>query len=303
MDLDQNTPYEFHKALVVGTVRDASSNVRDDLLRVIDSLDAILPTSGFVVESDSNDTTLAILEQLARDDSRVRYVSLGNVSTMIPDRIQRLRHCRNAYVDEIRNNPIYKDCDLIVVADLDGINTEINTNNFNVALNSKVKWDVLAANQRARYYDILALRHPLWSPNNWITEMEWLTPFLGSKKAKEHSMVNRMIQVPTEFPPIEVHSAFGGLALLRRWTLERCDYSEDAIGLNDEIDHVTLNRKIRQEGGHIYIHPGFVNSNWTAHSINASKLITYIKSISHFPPILIFLPLLRKLSKAFIARI
>ena len=112
-----------------------------------------------------------------------------------------------------------------------------------------------------------------------------------------------MIRIPTECPPIEVHSAFGGLALLQRWTLERCDYSEDETSPTDEIDHVTLNRKIRQEGGRVYIHPGFVNSNWTAHSINASRFITSMKSTSRLWPFVIFLPLLRKLSKAFIARI
>ena len=303
LDNDRETTYGFHRALVVGTARNASKNIKSDLLRIINSLDAILPTSGFVVESDSDDTTVAVLATLASEDSRIRFISLGNVSSKIPDRIARLRHCRNAYIQEIHENPSYRDCDLIVVADLDGINTKINTGHFELALSSTVKWDVISANQSARYYDILALRHPLWSPNNWITEKEWLTPFLGAKKAKEHSMADRMIRIPSQLPPIEVDSAFGGLSLLRRWTFERCDYSEDTLESADEIDHVTLNRKIRAEGGRIFIHPGFINSNWTAHSLNGSKFITGLKSISHLFPFRYLLPLLRKISNLIAARL
>ena len=295
LDNDPVSTYGFHRALVVGTARNASRNIKSDLLRVVNSLDAILPTSGFVVESDSDDMTVTVLAKLAKDDSRIRFISLGNVSSRIPDRIARLRFCRNAYIQEIRSNTSYKDCDLIVVADLDGINTKINTQSFELALSSTVKWDVIAANQSARYYDILALRHPLWSPNNWMTEMNWFTTFLGVKKAKEHSMANRMIRIPPQLPPIEVDSAFGGLSLLRRWTLEKCDYSEDTLDAADEIDHVTLNRKIRDQGGRIFIHPGFINSNWTAHSLNGSKFITVLKSISHLFPFRYLLPALRKL--------
>lgn len=288
---------------MVGTARNATRNIKSDLLRVVNSLDAILPTSGFIVESDSDDLTVAVLAKLAKDDSRIRFISLGNVSSRIPDRIARLRHCRNAYIQEIRDNTSYKDCDLIVVADLDGINTRINTQHFELALSSTVDWDVMAANQSARYYDILALRHPLWSPNNWMTEMDWFTTFLGAKKAKQHSMANRMIRISPLLPPIEVDSAFGGLSLLRRWTLDKCDYSEDTLEAADEIDHVTLNRKIRDQGGHIYIHPGFINSNWTAHSLNGSKFITALKSISHLFPFRFLLPLLRKLSNIVAARL
>ncbi len=294
MENEREPVYGFRRALVVGTARNASKNIVTDLLRIVNSLDAIIPTLGFVVESDSEDKTAVLLKELAFVDKRIRFISLGQVALTIPDRIARLRHCRNVYIQEIRNNELYKDCDLIVVADLDGINTKIKTKHFELALNSKVHWDVMAANQSARYYDILALRHPFWSPNNWITEMEWFTPFLGSKKAKAHSMADRMLRIPVDLPPIEVDSAFGGLSIHRRWTLENFDYSEDSLEAADEIDHVTLNRKIREAGGRIFIHPGLINSNWTAHSLNGSRSITALKSVSQLFPFRYFLPLLRR---------
>ena len=296
MEKHQERPYGFHRALVVGTVRNASSNIASDLLRIINSLDAILPTSGFVVESDSEDTTVSLLKNLSTQDSRIRFISLGQVAPHIPDRIARLRHSRNAYVREIRENPDYQDCDLIIVADLDGINTKISTKYLEHALSSEVRWDAMAANQSARYYDILALRHPLWSPNNWLMEVEWLTPFLGEKAARRHSMADRMIRIPSDLPPILVDSAFGGLCIYRRWIFDKCDYSEDIPEAADEIDHVTLHRKVRGAGGRIFIHPGLINSNWTAHSLNGSPFIRLSKSLAHTPPFRYSLPILRKIS-------
>jgi len=292
----QKRPYGFHRALVVGTARNASSNIVSDLLRIVDSLEVVIPTFGFVVESDSDDGTVNLLENLSNRDSRIRFISLGHLTPQFPDRIKRLRHCRNAYVQEIRENPDYADCDLVIVADLDGINTKINTNYLECALSSEVQWDVMAANQSARYYDILALRHPLWSPNNWLMEAEWFTPFLGEKAAKRHSMSDRMIRIPSDLPPIQVDSAFGGLCIYKRWVFDGCDYSEDVAEAADEIDHVTLHRKVREANGRVFIHPGLINSNWTAHSLNGSPFVQISKFLAHTLPFRFLLPILRKIS-------
>lgn len=292
--MDQS--YGFQQALVVGTVRNASRNAISDILRVVNSLDSILPTFAFVVESDSEDETVDLLQSLSKRDRRIRYVSLGNVAPSIPDRIARLRHCRNVYVQEIRENPNYQDCDLVIVADLDGINTKISTKYMENALNTVINWDALAANQRARYYDILALRHPLWSPNNWLSESEWFKPFLGEKGARRHSMADRMIRIPSNLAPIEVDSAFGGLCIYQRWVFEKCDYSEDVPGAIDENEHVTLNRKARDFGAKIYIHPGLINAKWTAHSLSGPPLMRLLKSISRNYPFTLLLPILRRLS-------
>lgn len=281
---------------MVGTARNAAVNVVADLLRIVNSLDAIIPTLGFVVESDSDDATVSLLDDLSKSDSRIRFISLGQLAFQIPDRIGRLRHCRNAYVREIRENPDYATCDLVIVADLDGINTKINAKCLERALSSEIQWDAMAANQSARYYDILALRHPLWSPNNWVMEAEWLAQFLGEKAARRHSMADRMIRIPSKLPPIQVDSAFGGLCIYKRWIFDECDYSEDTPEAAEEIDHVTLHRKARIAGGRVFIHPGLINSNWTAHSLNGSRFIRVTKSIAHTFPFTMILPMLRKVS-------
>jgi hypothetical protein len=200
-------------------------------------------------------------------------------------------------VREIRENPLYKSCDLVVVADLDGINTKIDFSKFQLALNSSLKWDAFSANQRGRYYDILALRHPMWSPNNWATQAEWLTPFLGARAARRHSMADRMIKIPSTLPPVAVESAFGGLCIYRKWVFDKCDYSEDTPESADEIDHVTLNRKMRANGGNIFIHPGLINSNWTEHGLNGLPFIRNSKNLAQIFPFRLLLPILRRLAR------
>lgn len=284
----------FKSALVVGTVRNASTNIVSDLMRIVNALEEILPTKAYVVESDSSDETLAKLTDLASIDSRIRFTSFGVVAITIPNRIQRIRYCRNEYVNEIRNNPLYKDVDLIIVADLDGINTMIDSSVFKLALDLELSWDALAANQSARYYDIFALRHPLWSPNDWSLEAHWLEPFLGKKIAKRHSMTDRMIHIPPTLPPIPVESAFGGLCIYRRWVFNQFDYLEEPDAPLNENEHVTIHRKIRAAGGEIYIHPGLVNSKWTAHSLGARPLIKILNSVAQVFPFSLLLPILRK---------
>ena len=284
----------FMNALVVGTVRNASLHVAADLLRIVNALEEILPTRAYVVESDSSDDTVARLSELATEDYRIRFNSLGAVENRFPNRIQRIRHCRNQYVYEIRTNPLYRDVDVVVAADLDGINTKVNTAVLTLALNFEESWDALAANQSARYYDILALRHPMWSPNDWSLEANWLEPYLGKKIAKRHSLTDRMIQIPPTMLPIPVESAFGGLCIYRRWVFDQCDYLQDPTAPFNESEHVTIHRKLRTAGGKIYIHPGLINSKWTIHSFGAIPLIKVLNSIAQVFPFNLFRPILRK---------
>jgi predicted nucleotidyltransferase len=284
----------FKSALVVGTVRDVSANLVSDLLRIVNALEEILPTYAYLVESDSSDNTVAKLDELGAKDSRIRYSSLGVIAITISDRIERIRYCRNKYVSEIRNNPLYKDVDLIIVADLDGINTKVDAAVFKLALDLELPWDALGANQSALYYDIFALRHPLWSPNDWASEVAWLEPFLGKKLAKRHSMTDKMIHIPDTFPPIPVESAFGGLCIYRRWVFDQFDYLEESVEPRLENEHVTIHRKLRAAGGQIYIHPGLINSKWTTHSLGSRPFILFLNSIAHLFPFNLLLPILRK---------
>jgi hypothetical protein len=291
-----NSKEQYGRALLVGTVRDVEKYCKNDIQRLLDAIERYIPVVCFVVESDSSDNTVKTLENLSAIDKRVRFVTLGQLEGSMPNRLERLKHCRNVYIQELRDNPEYKDCGLIVVADLDGINTTITGETVNHVMDSDLEWDVLSANQSGRYYDILALRHPYWSPNSFTHEMQWLTPFLGKKKAWKHSLGDRIFKIDPFHPPIAVDSAFGGLCFYKRWIMQECDYSNDDDNDKQDTDHVILNRKARHKGAKIFIHPGLINAKWTTHSLSTISWIRAVKSISHVFPFTLLLPLLRRLT-------
>jgi hypothetical protein len=291
---------KFREVLIVGTARNIAQHINPYMHHLMDAFSEVAPVKVLIIESDSIDSTLENLRNLEQKDSRVTIKTLGKIEPLIPDRVDRIRHCRNFAVSEIRHNAEFKYCDLIVVADLDGVNSIISRDAINLALSTQIPWDALSANQSGRYYDILALRHPLWSPNDCFTEAKWLSQFMGEYQSFNHSVLARMINIPTDGPPIAVDSAFGGLCLYKRWVFDKADYNLDENAQINECEHVTFHRKIGKLGAQIYIHPGLINAKWTSHSFIHFPGVSYLSKIFHIRLLSFFLPLLRKLKTAFI---
>ena len=230
-----------------------------------------------MVESDSNDGTIVILEKLKQKLSNFNYITLGNIENQYPDRITRLRHCRNAYVKEIRINSSYSDCNLVAVADVDGINTHLTSNNILTALSINLKWDAIFANQLGPYYDILALRHPIWNPYNCHKQIQFLSQYMPRKQAKKIAVWDKMIRIHIDESPIPVISAFGGLGIYRKWIFESHDYSVDGTEALEEIDHVTLHRKAKAQKADFYIVPSLINSHWNNHNLGSVNIVRYFR--------------------------
>jgi hypothetical protein len=202
----------------------------------------------------------------------------------MPFRTERLAFCRNIYLDEIRNNPFYSDFDYIAVADLDGVNNLLTPDGVRSCF-QKNMWDVCTANQLGNYYDIWALRHPIWSPGDCWEQFRYLNQFAKSSQdsasllyAAVHS---KMVVIPQNAEWIEVESAFGGLAIYKRETL--LDINCNYIGLNKDgievVDHASLHLGIIQNGYKIFINPRLINTDFTEHSIRfkpQAKTLLYI---------------------------
>jgi len=53
----------------------------------------------YFVESDSNDDTLKYLKLLCEEFENFAYTSLGDLKSKIPNRVSRITHCRNKYLE------------------------------------------------------------------------------------------------------------------------------------------------------------------------------------------------------------
>lgn len=257
--------------LIVGLARNCANRIEKDLDSLYAAFSEAKKVMCIVVESDSSDHTVDILENLRTKVHNFSYISFGNLRDIHPKRTQRIAYCRNQYLRLIASDKKFSSVDFVVVADLDGVNSKLSPD----AVKScwvRDDWDVCTANQAGPYYDIWALRHPLWSPNDCWEQVRFLKKMsVSSFNSIYLSVYSRMIRIDRSAPWIEVDSAFGGLAIYKKSFVVSSDY----VGLNDGEDeiceHVCFHRKIRELGGRIFINPALINAGQVEHARYAGK--------------------------------
>jgi plasmid stabilization system protein ParE len=252
---------------VVGTARNVAKSIEQEIRSIKKALDPLGNIYFHLIESDSVDSTVQVLQRLKETIPNFDFTALGELRQDIPDRIERLIFCRNAYVIKLRELIEELNIQTVAVADLDGMNTKLHTKSIEQAAKNLSDWSAICANQMGRYYDLLALRHKYWCPNNVFDEYRWLGRFMDLKHAKNLAIYNRMIRIPVNSGTIEVDSAFGGFALYRAQIFLYCDYSRQPHDSPSDIDHVILTRRIRESGGRICIDSNLINGGWNEHSL------------------------------------
>ena len=270
--MNQASGFPGHKTmaesvfLCVGLVRNGAKSIRREVERLSDALGGSKALHFLFIESDSDDGTVVELEKISGTFENLRYVSLGRLGDELPKRTARLAHCRNIYVKEIRENPIYRGIDYVVVADMDGLNTKISAEGVESCWTHD-EWDACFANPDGPYYDIWALRHPDWSPNDCWAQYDFLNKYSKRRERNLFASVHaRMITIPKNADWIEVNSAFGGLAIYKRALFEDAEYiGLDAAG--EEIcEHVTLHNQVVGRGARLFINPAFINAGRNGHT-------------------------------------
>ena len=254
--------------LITGIVRDGAKTIRADVERLASAFDFVRNVRWLIVESDSSDDTPAILAKMQQTIPNFRAISLGTLRGDIPVRTARIAHCRNRYLEELHGDD-YSDVDYVVVSDLDGMNRLLTRRGVQSAF-ERSDWEVCCANQRGPYYDILALRHPTWSPGDCLEQLRQLkAQGVGEEAALRIAIYSKMVRIPTNREWIEVDSAFGGLAIYRQAILTGASYrGTDADGAS-VCEHVALHASIRQRHGRIFINPALINSGYNRHSFDA----------------------------------
>ena len=267
--------------LVVGVSRNCANRIKEDIATLKSSLTDFSQVHWLVIESDSADDTSVKLSELAAEVDNFRYITLGSLAEKFPSRTERIAHCRNAYLKELRENSLYQDVEFVMVADLDGINTFISKEAI-ASCFTRDDWAVCAANQQGPYYDVWALRHKIWCPNDCRQQVRFFQQHgLDKETAKKYGITSKMLIIQRDTPWIEVDSAFGGLAIYRRYALENAHY----IGLLEDgteiCEHVTLHKQIKDYGFKIFINPALINAGLTQHTIDMgrSKLSKRIRKL------------------------
>ncbi|MBU3593079.1 hypothetical protein ICN42_03105 [Polynucleobacter sp. 71A-WALBACH] len=272
MKLDEN--FFNQPLLIAGLVRNGAANIESNISKLNQAVSRFSEVHWLIVESDSSDDTVEILRAISKNVPNFRFLSLGNLTEKMPPRTERLAFCRNTYLQELKQNTIYKNIEYVIVSDLDDTNTLLTEESL-LSCWHREDWDVCTANQLGPYYDIWTLRHHLWSPGDCWLEHRFLSQFNSNHANLTYACVySKMIVVPPDFEWLEVDSAFGGLAIYKKSMMIQSAYV-GLYGNGVEIcEHIPLNFGIREQGGKIFINPRLINTDYTEHSLPLKAIET-----------------------------
>jgi glycosyltransferase involved in cell wall biosynthesis len=250
------------KAVFVGCARSCGPYL-DGVLANVEALGSTYDWfEVIVVENDSVDDTRQRLQAFASARRNVRLIEADGLEEAHPRRGDRLAVARNLYLEALRDER-YSDCDDVVVLDFDDVNCRpIDLEAFKAA--RRWLWEEpnrrgVFANTSPFYYDLWALRHPTWCPDDCWKRVREAEAAIGLNEAIRRHVTSRQVPIPRGRPPIMVDSAFGGLGIYRREATLRGSY----VGLdtNDEevCDHVSFNAAVKGSDGILAIYPGLQN--------------------------------------------
>ena len=268
--------------LVTGIVRNVASTIERDVNSIENALRDFRSVKWFLVESDSEDTTLEQLNSLSSKNDKFRFTSLGKIQSPGEPRTIGMARARNRYLQELRDNTDYQAVDILAISDFNGLNSKLTSDA--VASSFDVQdWDACFANQSGRYYDIWALRHPIWSPNDCWQQLDFYRRYYKFPElALAASVRSRMIRIPERSEWIEVDSAFGGFALYRPEAIGNASYKGLTADGNAVCEHVPFHTEMRKNKKKLFINPGLINARSTDHT-HRMNLSSTIFRIAKYP--------------------
>lgn len=262
--------------VIVGLARNCEHVIEAEITKISSAFSIFKCVYWIIIESDSDDKTVSILKKVSsRRD--INFISLGKLNILFPKRTERIAYCRNYYLSIIKENAKYKNTDYVVVVDLDGVNKLIDQDSVESCWRVNIDWDGCFANQSAPYYDIWALRHPLWMPNDCWEVVRFLKNLdVNSVFAADGAVYSRMIKILPESEPIQVVSAFGGMAIYKKEYFLKGYYKGVDLEGNPICEHVHFNKLLVESGAKLFIIPSLINSGWNEHNGNM-KLFRIVK--------------------------
>ena len=232
-----------------------------------------------LLENDSSDASVELIRHYGHSQPGVHALGFAGLNRRLPAKTVRLAHLRNTALAWLEAHGGWASVDLLVVLDIDGVNAAP----WDLAqLQAALQWwqaqpaaAGLFANQLGPYYDLWALRHSRLCPDDvWaaMLRLHGERPELSDAELLEQVYRPRQFVLEPHQPPLEVDSAFGGLAFYSAAWLARSQArycGERPLGWQGAegerwlrwqcCEHVALHRQLRRSGGRLWIHPALIN--------------------------------------------
>lgn len=263
------------RVVFTGLARDCAHALQP-ILQAVEQLGSRCEDWGYVfLENNSVDRTSRCLHQFDQVHRRGTVRSLGNLDTEIPLRTQRLARLRNLCLETIFADRRLSAFDFLVVMDLDGVNEQIDAGRLLHLMDRRIpRWTAFFANQRNRYYDIWALRHRTWCPEDCWKQVRLRPASMSFDDAESLYVSKRQIRLDPRSGFVPVESAFGGLGLYRLQLLRECRY----VGIDGDghqiCEHVAFHADCLKQGGRLYIDTALLNGSGDRSHDSGMDLLT-----------------------------
>ena len=240
-----------------------------------------------VIENGSKDKTRNILKDNQTENDF--YFFEDNLNDL-PIRGLRLEKARNIFIEKIKLNNKLRNCNLLIVLDLDESgNYKINNDAIIKAinfLNSQNSIGAVFANQFGTYYDMWTLRDKKYCQNDfWVEVLQNIAKRINHKdkitsdilaEVKKEYIETKTFTFDENLPPIPVNSAFGGFGIYKmEYVLKNKRYYEGVqtidLVFKDNIktkikfqkcEHVNFNFGLIDQNLELYILPYLINREY-----------------------------------------
>ncbi|MDF2373727.1 MAG: hypothetical protein P1V21_23355 [Rhizobiaceae bacterium] len=267
------------RVVFAGLARDCG-HALPAILRSMAEFGENLQDWGYIfLENDSVDDTAALLSTFDAQHQRGIVRSISNSpETKIDLRTERLAALRNRCLDEIFSDARLGQFDHLIIMDLDAVNEYFDASRLLELLDTEdPDWTAIFANQSERYYDIWALRHPDWSPDDCWKRVRERPESMSKEEAIAKFVASRRVKLDLQEGFIEVQSAFGGLGLYKLQALRDCQY----VGVDEDgseiCEHVAFHRCLTEKGGKLYVDPLLINGRGDHRHNAGMSLVTKAK--------------------------
>ena len=246
------------RIVICGTARNIEHKIEKSIDTISKAFCSFADVAMIICESHSDDGTRRKLETLQSQYKNLIIVSDNSLAHAF--RTVRIAAARNRLKAEVMKH--FSNFHYVAMADLDGVNQDLTKRRVESCWRYQ-GWDVATANQPLRYYDIAALRAPNWAPGDSWQEFLTLKANLSHKKALKIAIKSKEKSISPKSNPIDVISAFGGLAIYRMSAFAQGSYHGLDKSGNETCEHVSFHQDLVNGGFKIKIIPSLVNLNRT----------------------------------------
>ncbi len=278
----------YQEINILGLTRESSETINMDLKKIMKAFESFKKQNIFIIESDSTDKTIEELEKISSQKDNISFESYGQLALKIPNKIERLCFLRNELLNYLKQ---IKPTEYVVFVDLDNINNKITKKSVESCF-QKNNWSGCFANQEVGYYDIFALRANNWNSVDCFAEIykdninsfSYIQEDFQMDYLFEKHVLKKMRKIKKDSEWIEVNSAFGGIGIYKYEDIKNnfYDLTPSKSEYEYECEHVNFNNRIIENGGKLFINPGFINSKYNEHNKRLKKRFLYLDKLRRF---------------------